>query len=84
MAAHGAEEGVCHFGGGDSSSVSGFPGGVFLAGGLDLTGTLPYLLGGLAGGLLSGKLFDKVPVTLLRRVLGVLILYGGVRAVLLL
>ena len=56
----------------------------FWRGGLDLTGTLPYLLGGLAGGLLSGKLFDKVPVTLLRRVLGVLILYGGVRAVLLL
>lgn len=56
----------------------------FWRGGLDFTGTLPYLLGGLAGGLLSGKLFDKVPVTLLRRVLGVLILYGGVRAVLLL
>ena len=45
---------------------------------------LTLVLGGLAGGLLSGKLFDKVPVTLLRRVLGVLILYGGVRAVLLL
>ena len=56
----------------------------FWKGGLDLGGALPYLLGGLAGGLLSGKLFDKVSITLLRRVLGLLILYGGIRAVLLL
>ena len=46
--------------------------------------SLPYLLGGLAGGLLSGKLFGRMPVVWLHRLFGLLILYGGVRAVLLL
>ena len=44
----------------------------------------PYLLGGVAGGLLSGLFFKKVPVVWLRRGFGLLILYGGVKAVLLL
>jgi len=39
-------------------------------------------LGGAVGGLLSGKLFQKVPLAWLRRAFGALILYGGVRAVL--
>lgn len=42
----------------------------------------PYLLGGTLGGLLSGKIFHKIPLTLLRRAFGLLIIYGGVRAVL--
>lgn len=51
-------------------------------GGLDFTAAWPYLLGGALGGLLSGKLFRRVPLTFLRRAFGLLILYGGVRAVL--
>lgn len=54
--------------------------GVYCAGGaLDLALALPYLLGGLAGGLLGGLLFRRVPAALLHRVLGAVILLGGVR-----
>ena len=56
----------------------------FLREGMDFLFALPCLLGGLAGGIISGKVFGKVSVTLLRRVFGLLILYGGIRAVLLL
>ena len=56
----------------------------FLREGMDFLFALPFLLGGLAGGIISGKVFGKVSVTLLRRVFGLLILYGGIRAVLLL
>lgn len=56
----------------------------FLRGSIDFLSALPYLLGGLAGGIISGRIFGKVSVTLLRRVFGLLILYGGIRAVLLL
>ena len=45
---------------------------------------VPYLLGGAAGGVLAGKLFGRVKADWLRRAFGVLILYGGIRAVLLL
>ena len=45
---------------------------------------LPYLLGGVAGGLLSGLFFKKISAVWLRRGFGLLILYGGIRAVLLL
>ena len=41
-------------------------------------------IGAVAGGLLSGLFFKKVPVVWLRRGFGLLILYGGVKAVLLL
>ena len=40
---------------------------------------LPYLLGGLAGGFLGGKLFTKVPAVWLRRLFGAFLVYGGVR-----
>lgn len=53
------------------------------SGGLDVTAALPYLAGGLVGGLVSGRVFDQIPVTWLRRGFGLLMLYGGVRAVLL-
>ena len=51
-------------------------------GGLELADAWPYLLGGAAGGLLSGRIFQKVPLVWLRRAFGALILYGGIRAVL--
>ncbi len=44
----------------------------------------PYLIGGIAGGLLSSKLFTRIPTVWLHRLFGILILYGGVKAVLLL
>lgn len=58
---------------------------VFLLGGrMDWGLAMPYLLGGAAGGLLSGLFFKKISVVWLRRGFGLLILYGGVRALLLL
>lgn len=53
-------------------------------GNLDLMQALPYLLGGAAGGFLSGRVFEKVNMIWLRRAFGLLILYGGVRSLLLL
>lgn len=51
-------------------------GGVFLD-------TLPYLLGGIIGGLLSSRLFQNISTVWLHRLFGLLILYGGVKAVML-
>lgn len=45
---------------------------------------LPYLIGGIGGGLLSTTLFRRIPTVWLHRLFGLLILYGGVKAVLLL
>ena len=56
----------------------------FWKGSIDFMAALPYLLGGLAGGIISGRIFGKISVTWLRRIFGLLIIYGGVRAVLLL
>ena len=44
----------------------------------------PYLLGGVLGGMFSGLLFSRVSVPLLRKAFALLLLWGGVRAVLLL
>lgn len=58
---------------------------VFLwRGALPFTTALPYLIGGTVGGLLSGVFFKNISVTLLRRLFGILLVYGGIRAVLLL
>lgn len=54
----------------------------FFRGGLDASAALPYLLGGLAGGLAGGRLYKKVSMVWLRRGFALLILYGGVRALL--
>lgn len=40
---------------------------------------VPYLLGSTAGGVLAGSLAKKIPTLWLHRVLGLLILWGGVR-----
>lgn len=45
---------------------------------------LPYLIGGVIGGILSIKLFRNISATWLHRLFGILILYGAVKAVLLL
>ncbi len=44
---------------------------------------VPYLIGGFAGGLLSGRLFRRASSDVLRRLFGMLLLWGGLRAVLL-
>lgn len=49
---------------------------------VDFPAALPYLLGGFAGGLACGRLYQKLPALLLRRVFGALLIFGGVRAVL--
>jgi len=43
---------------------------------------LPFLFGGLAGGLCGGLVFKYVPTLKLRKLLGVFIIYSGVRAAL--
>lgn len=45
---------------------------------------LPYLVGGVVGGALSIKLFRNISTVWLHRLFGILILYGAVKAVLLL
>ena len=44
-----------------------------------LSTVVPYLAGGVAGGLVGGLTFDKVPVRLLKAIFGLFLLYGGVR-----
>ena len=51
-------------------------------GAVDLPAALPYLVGGLAGGFAGGKLFRRMNMTWLRRLFALLLLYGGVRALL--
>ena len=48
-------------------------------GAIPLAMAFPYLIGSLVGGVLSGILGQKIPVLWLHRVLGILILWGGLR-----
>lgn len=56
----------------------------WMRGGIDFSIAWPYLIGGAIGGLIAGRIFKRIDMTWLRRIFGALILYGGVRAVLLL
>ena len=47
--------------------------------GVDLTLAAPYLLGGLIGGFLGGRLFPQVSAGWLRYLFAAFLLYGGVR-----
>lgn len=40
---------------------------------------LPYLMGGLAGGFVGGKLFTRVDPLWLKRVFAAFLVYGGIR-----
>ena len=53
-----------------------------LRGGLDLNLALPYLVGGLAGGFVGGRVFQKLNMDWLRRVFALFLLYGGVKSLL--
>lgn len=55
----------------------------FWQGSFSLLPALPYLLGGALGGLLAGLFFRRFSAIWLRRAFGLLLLWGGVRAVLL-
>lgn len=55
-----------------------------LRGGLVTDNTLWYLLGGFVGGVAAGFLFRYIPVQWLRWAMAGFLLYGGVKAVLLL
>lgn len=46
---------------------------------LPLKDALPYLIGSLFGGCLAGMLGKRIPTTLLHRLLGILIIWGGVQ-----
>lgn len=50
--------------------------------GIDLPSALPYLAGGLAGGIISGLSFKRVPPRLLVKAFALLIIFGGIRSVL--
>lgn len=54
----------------------------FLRGSLDVMTALPYLAGGLIGGWVGGKVFKKLNMVWLRRAFALLILYGGIKALL--
>lgn len=46
---------------------------------LPWSGALPYLLGSIPGGILAGLFGKKIPVKWLHRILGAVVLYGGIR-----
>lgn len=47
--------------------------------GLPLKDSVPYLIGGTIGGILAGIFYKKIPTGMLRRVMALLILWGGIR-----
>lgn len=49
----------------------------WLRGGLVLSAALPYLMGGLLGGFIGGRIFRKISMAWLRRVFALFILYGA-------
>ena len=50
-----------------------------LTGPIAWLGSIPYLIGSTAGGVLAGFFGRKIPVQLLHKALGLLIIWGGVR-----
>lgn len=46
---------------------------------LPLAESLPYLIGGAVGGVIGGLLFRRVSAGILHKLLGALILWGGIR-----
>ena len=50
-----------------------------LAGPLQWSASLPYLTGSAVDGILAGFLGRKIPVSMLHKALGILIIWGGIR-----
>ncbi len=56
---------------------------VFILRGENIISTaLPYVFGGVLGGLVSGKLFRRMSAVWLHRIFGFLLLYGALRSLL--
>ena len=55
----------------------------FFHGEINIGLALPYLIGGFFGGTASGILFKKASSDVLRRIFGLLLLWGGIRSVML-
>ena len=65
--------------------LSALSAGIYwMQGGLAFAAAWPYLLGGVLGGWIAGRVFRRIDMVWLRRAFGLLLIYGGVRAVLLL
>ena len=47
--------------------------------GFDLVSAIPYALGGLAGGIIGGRIFKNVPAKWMRRIFALFVIYGGVK-----
>ena len=47
--------------------------------GIPLQDALPYLIGGITGGIIAAINGSKIPVKWLHRMLGILIVWGGIR-----
>lgn len=47
--------------------------------GVNFMDCIPYLCGSVIGGILAGIIADRIPVLWLHRILGVFILWGGIR-----
>lgn len=54
-----------------------------LRGSLDVAAALPYMLGGIAGGIVGARFMSRLDVKWLRLLLAVFLLYGGVKGVML-
>ncbi len=54
----------------------------FKNGYLNISISLPYIIGGALGGFISGRFFKNINMLWLRRIFGIFILYGGFRAIL--
>ena len=50
-----------------------------LRGSLPLLQALPYCLGGLCGGIVGGRLFQKLPPRWLKRIFALFLFYAGIR-----
>ena len=51
----------------------------FLRGGVSLSDAFPYLLGGMAGGFLGGRLYGRISTVWLRRLFALFLFYAGVK-----
>lgn len=47
---------------------------------VDFLRALPFLIGGLVGGVFAGRCLKRVPTVWLRRIFALFLLYGGVRS----
>lgn len=57
-------------------------GGWWLRGGVFAPEAVPYLTGGAVGGIVAGLVLKRLPTKLLHRVMGAVIIWGGLRLLL--